>query len=179
MAKFLAQLTEPEWWRRQMPALALTIVSLAALAGVLYLTVADVRYLITHVSQLATPGLTDAMVTRLELEIAAEVIKIFLDIYLLAVILLIFAPGLYKRFMPKRRSHDVEGVEFAAKMFLTRVENLPKWMLGVTLLRIMTGYFQKILRLDVEIGLDLLYLIIVILLVVIVLLSNRLRTAQR
>lgn len=178
MAKFLAQLTEPEWRRRQMPALAITIVGFAALAGVLYLTVADVYYLISHVSQLATPGLTEEMLTRLELAVAAEAVKVFLDIYLLAVILLIFAPGLYARFAAKRHEGGVEGVEFAAKIFLARVADLPKWMLGVTLLRVMIGYAQKILWLEVAIGPDLLYLIIVILLVMSILLSSRFRTTK-
>jgi uncharacterized membrane protein YqhA len=165
MVKFLTQLIEPGWWRRQMPALVTTVLGLLALVGVLYVTAVDARYLLGHVNQLAMPGLTDEMLTRLELEIAAEAVKLFLDAYLLVVILLIFAPGPYARFVSKRRNGGVEGVEFAAEMFLTRVGDLPKWLIGVTLLRVMIGYFQKLLRLEVERGLDLLYLTIVLLLV--------------
>lgn len=137
MANIFTQLIEADWWRRQMLSLTMTILGLAALGGVLYFTVSDVCYLLAHVSQLATPVLTNEALTRLEWEIAAEAVKIFLDVYLLAVILLIFAPGPYARFVDKRRNGGVEGVEFAAAMFLTRAADLPKWLLGVTLLRVL------------------------------------------
>lgn len=58
----------------------------------------------------------------------------------------------------------MEGVEFAAELFLARAADLPKWLLGATLLRLTIGYFQKLLRLEGEGGLDLIYLIGVVLL---------------
>jgi uncharacterized membrane protein YqhA len=156
---------EADTRQRWIPALITVILGLAALSGALYVTANDARYLLTHLNQISMPDLSSEMRTRLEMEIATEAIKVFLDLYLLVVILLVIAPSLYTRFVSKRQPSLVDSIEFAAQMFLTRAADLTKWLIGFLLLRLMIGYFQKLLRLEVERGLDLIYLTLVVLLV--------------
>jgi len=159
VAKLLTQLIEADWRRSQILTLMIPIVGLAALGGLVYLTVSDVGSLLVHMGQLGAPALMNAALSRLQLEIAAEAVKVFLDVYLLAAILWIFAPGLYTRFVAQRANAEVQGVEFAAAMFLTHAADLPKWLLGVTLARVTIGYGQKLLRWEAEGRFELLHLI--------------------
>lgn len=84
----------------------------------------------------------------LEWEIAAETIKVFLDIYLFGVILMIITPSFYT-LVTKRDMFGVNtSLELGAKMFLCRVDEMKKWLIGIVLLRMIIRYFQKLLRMD-------------------------------
>jgi uncharacterized membrane protein YqhA len=165
MGKPLKHHMEPGLSPSRLPTLIVIMLGLLILGGTLYVLAMDAGYLVSHTRQLAAADLTSEARRRLEIEIAAEAIKAFLDIYLLAVVLLIFAPGLYALIVHKSRFSVANGLEYAAWLFLTRVSDLTKWLVGVVLLRLMVRYFQKTLRLEEEGGLDFLYLAIVILLV--------------
>lgn len=152
------------------------MVGLLALAGAMYVAAVDASYFLAHVRAMGAPSATGETLVRLELEIAAESIKMFLDLYLLAVTAMIMAP-VVSSLLGKPPGNGVSGEEFAAEMFLTRVGNIRSWLIGVVLLRALTGYLQRSWRLEVEDGSDLVYGIIVLLLLgSAVLLSRRKRS---
>ena len=166
MIKSFKQYFEQDVWRSRLPVLVAVITSLLITSGVVYILSVDVRYLLGHLRQLADPGLTTEMRTRLDVEIVAEAIKVLLDVYLFAISLLIFALGLYELLASKGKIGLAQGLEFAARLFLTHgVGGLKNWLIGVVLLRLVIRFFQQTLRLEHEGTLDLVYLAVVILLI--------------
>ena len=167
MRRLLTQLFGPGSRHSRLPVLGVVIASLLMASGIFYIATVDVRALLGHLNQLGDPGLMAEMRTRLDLEIAAETIKVLLDVYLLAVIFSIFAPGLYELVVKKSKIGLAQGLEFASRLFLTRdLAGLKNWLIGVILLRLVVRFFQQILRLEHEDTTDLAYLLIVVVLVV-------------
>lgn len=108
----------------------------------------------------------------LQIEIISNVVSA-VDGYLLAVILFIFALGLYELFIGKI---DVaEGSEFASRLLLIRsLDDLKDRLANVILIILIVKFFQQALRLKYESSLDVLSLAVGILLVGgALLLSNR------
>lgn len=167
MRKLITPLVRPGSWSGRWPVLALVVASLLMTFGLVFIAAIDSRALLGHLSQLGEPGLTAEMRTRLDLEIAAETIKLLLDIYLLAVILAIFAPGLYTFFVKKNGIGMAQGLDFATRLFLTSsLGGLRNWLIAVVLLRLVVRFFQRVLRLEHEDTADLAYLVVVMALVV-------------
>lgn len=166
-------LTKQQAWAGRMPVIVFLVLSLLSVIGVAYITVVDVRYLLIHLDQLNTPGITDELRLHLEWEIGAEAIKIFLDLYLLAVVLMIIAPGLYSLVLKKSLFGIADGLELASRMFFARVDNLSKWLIGVLFIRLLIRFFQKFLRLETGGEADVVFSAVIVILVFAVLLFFR------
>lgn len=161
MRKYLDPLTKQGTWNSHLPTIVFLSLSLLSLTAVMYITAVDMRYLLTHLNHLAAPGLTDEMRIHLEWEVAAEAVKVFLDIYLSGVVLLIIVPGLYTLVTKKDLFGIANGLELAAQMFLSRVEDLTKWLAGLILLRWIIRLLQKALRLELGDGADLVFILVI------------------
>jgi len=159
-------LMKQQTWTGRMPVIVFLVLSLLSIIGVVYITVVDVRYLLTHLDQLNTPGITDEIRLHLEWEIGAEAIKIFLDLYLFLVVILIIAPGLLSLISKQRLYTITNGLELAARMFLTRVENLSKWLIGLLFLRLLIHFFQRILRLETGGEADIVFSAVILVMVI-------------
>lgn len=152
-------------WRDHSTTFIFIFLCLISIIAVTYITVVDVRLLLVFVNQTNTPGLTNEMRTYLEWEIAAEAIKVFLDIYLFGVILMIITPSLYT-LVTKRDMFGINtSLELGAKLFFCRVDEMKKWLIGIVLLRMIIRYFQKLLRMDAGGEADIVYLTIIIFLI--------------
>ncbi len=164
MAKFLKQRFEQSTGqRRSVPLVALTGAG-AVVLFMVYLTTADVRSFLNFLNQSTGTGLIAEISLLLRLEITVAVIEVLLDVYLLLVSLIIFAQGLYYYFGSKVRT--VECWEFAAHLFLTpSIDGLKRRLIGLGLVRLMVGFFQRGLRLEPEDAPGFLTLAMVILLV--------------
>ena len=151
------------------------LVGVLALAGALHVAAIDASYFLAHVRAMGAPDATGQMLYRLELEIAAESLKLFLDVYLVAVTAMILAP-VVSALRGQRGGARAGAEEYAAEMFLARVGSLRSWLIGVVLLRGVIGYLQRSWQLEVEDGSDLVYGGIVLLLLGSALLLSRKHT---
>lgn len=166
MVKYLKQLFEEKVGPKRLPRLVMVIASLVVAVIMFYVTKEDIFDLFGHLNQRAAPGLTADMHTRLELEIGVGAIKVLLDIYLIAVTVLIFAPNLYKFFVSRNQIGMAEDFAFASWLFLARsVDDLKQRLISVVLLWLLIGFFQRALRLGHDSAFALVGLGVVILLI--------------
>lgn len=163
MAKFLKQRFEQGTGQRRSGRLMIMTGAGAVVLFVSFLTVADVNSFLDYLNQFGGTGSIIEM-RLLGLEMTIAVIKVFLDLYLLLVSLIILAQAVHYFFGRKVRT--VQYWEFAARLFLTRsVEGLKWGLIGLGLIRLMVGFFQRGLRLEPEEAPALLSLAMVLLLV--------------
>lgn len=149
IARLLKQRFEQGAWQRRSGPLAAVIDAGAVVLLVFYLTVSDGRSLLDFLNRSTEIGLIAEMRVLLNLEITVAVIELVLDVYLLLVSLTIFAQGL--RHFSGSRVRTVENWEFAARLFLTgSAEGLRTGLIGLGLVRLMVGFFQRGLRLEPE-----------------------------
>ncbi|MCB0162917.1 MAG: YqhA family protein [Anaerolineae bacterium] len=180
MIRSLKSVSEKDLWRSRLPELVITFVSILIAFGLGYVITVDTGNLLNYLSQRAAPTLAAGMDAGLELNIAAEAIKVLLDVYLIAVLLVIFASSLSVLFVNKNDIGVVGNLEFAPRLFLARsVGNLKKWLIGAILLRLVLNFIQRTVGPERESTLDLVYLAVVVLLVGSALFLSRRRSAAR
>lgn len=137
------------------------LLTCVSLAGVVYVTIMDGSALVAHWGAARTHIAADETLNRLELEIAAESVKVFLDVYLLIALALLLVSLV--RSLRRSPTRDGLGVgEFSAAMFLSQIGMLRSSFIGVVSLRVLVAFVQRSARLESQTGADLLYGAIVI-----------------
>lgn len=150
-------------WDSRLVVLGAVIASVLVAFGMFYVSTVDVFYLISHLSQYASPDFTLEQRGQLRAETVAQVVEV-VDGYLLATIMLIFGLGLYELFVSKIEA--AEGSEFASRVLLIRsLDDLKDRLAKVVLLILVVKFFEHALRMKFAAALDLLYLAIGILLI--------------
>jgi uncharacterized membrane protein YqhA len=152
----LERLFEALLWRSRLLVLVAVVASLAAAVVVFFVATVDVAGIIGKAAAYADTSLNDTARDALRLRIVASIVKI-IDLYLLAVIMLIFALGLYELFISK--INIAEGSEFADRMLLIRnFDDLKSRLANVVLLMLVVKLFQEALQMPYGSPSELLYL---------------------
>jgi hypothetical protein len=148
---------------------------------VLLLTVADIQAMLGHLSQLADQNLTTDMRIMLDIEIAAEAIKVLLDIHLFLVFALLSISGLRLLYVRESKMGAVWFLEVVPRLFLAHnLTGLRRWLVGIILVRVTLRLIQQTLRLAYDPTTDVTYLaILVVLLIGAWVLSFRQQTTLR
>ena len=149
-----------EWmlWNSRLVVIVAVVASLAVALGALWVSTVDAVSLIGHMAHYHDPASASVGVTQdaMRSTIVAHVVSV-IDGYLLAVIMLIFALGLYELFVS--RIDAAEGSEFASRVLLIRsLDDLKDRLAKVVLLMMVVKFFEIAIGVDIERPLDLLYL---------------------
>lgn len=167
MRKTSAQLPEQEGEQPRLLTFMTVGVSFLLALLVLLLMVVDLQAMLSHLSQLADPNLTADMRITLDIEIAAEAIKVLLDLYLFAVFALLTILGLRLLYARENKMGAVWFLEVVPCLFLARnLTGLRHWLVGILLVRLTLRLIQQALRLEVEPTTDVTYLAILIALII-------------
>ncbi|AOU98204.1 hypothetical protein BI364_09765 [Acidihalobacter yilgarnensis] len=151
----LERLFEGFLWRSRLVVLAAVVASLASALAMFYTATIDAWYMIVHLSEYASPSLTEAARAQMRGSTIAYVVEI-LDGYLLATVLLIFALGLYELFISK--IDEAERSEMASKVLVIHSLDDLKARLGkVVLMILIVKFFEHALGMKFASPLDLLY----------------------
>jgi len=150
---------------RSLPTVAV-IAGVLAICGVSVVALADAQMLVAHVNRASDPGLAPDARALLDLQIAIEIIKVLMDVYLLAIIALVLAHGVRGRLTGNQVPSRSHGMEYAGYLLLTRnVNSFSYRLIGLLLARLALGYLQRVLRLEVDRSLDLFFYAAVLFLV--------------
>ena len=167
MHKTSAQLPEQEGEQQRLLTFMTVGVSFLLTLLVLLLTVADTQAMLGHLSQLADPNLTTDMRITLDIEIAAEAIKVLLDLYLFAVFTLLTILGLRLLYARESKMGAVWFLEVVPRLFLARnLTGLRRWLVGILLVRLTLRLIQQTLHLEYEPTTDVTYLVILVVLLI-------------
>jgi hypothetical protein len=181
MRKTSAQLPEQEGEQQRLLTFMTVGVSFLLALLVLLLTVADIQAMLGHLSQLADQNLTTDMRIMLDIEIAAEAIKVLLDIHLFLVFALLSISGLRLLYVRESKMGAVWFLEVVPRLFLAHnLTGLRRWLVGIILVRVTLRLIQQTLRLAYDPTTDVTYLaILVVLLIGAWVLSFRQQTTLR
>jgi len=160
--KSLERTFERGLWQSRLLVLLAVIASAALALGTFYMATVDVVLLLGNLLPYASPSLEQSARSALRESTVAGIIKA-VDGYLIAVILLVVALGLYELFINK-----IEPSERAARMMprLVQVESLDDLkdrIAKLILLVLIIEFFQYALKLEYASPLDLVYLAVGIL----------------
>ncbi|MCC7491855.1 MAG: YqhA family protein [Fimbriimonadaceae bacterium] len=154
MIKRIELAFEAVLWHSRLLALVAVVASLLVAIGIFFLATVDVLHLLAEIGAYATTSASHEVRETLRQGIIGETIKV-LDVYLLAVIMLIFSLGLYELFINK--IDLAEGSDVAERLLLIRsLDDLKNRLANVVLLMLVVKFFQQALRLKYSTTLDLL-----------------------
>ncbi len=149
------------------PPFILVIVGVPLLLLMIYITALDLQAMVGHVHQLADPHLTADLRVTVDIEIAAEGIKVLLDLYLLIVLTLLTVTGLRLRYASANKRGEVWFLELLPRLFLARtMTGLRRWLVGILLVRVTLRLIQQTLRVEYQPATDVTYLVILVVLLV-------------
>jgi len=143
-------------WQSRLLVLLAVVASLVVAVVVLWVATVDVAYLLGKVSAYAGQTLSVEARDRMRAGLTSDAIKV-LDTYLLAVIMLVFALGLYELFIDKIDA--AEGSDLAQRLLLIHsLDDLKHRLANVVLLKLMVKYFQQALKFEYQTAHELLAL---------------------
>ncbi len=143
-------------WQSRLLVLLAVVASLIVAVVVLWVATVDVAHLLGKVSAYAGQTIGPEARDRLRASLTSDAIKV-LDTYLLAVIMLVFALGLYELFIDKIDA--AEGSDLAGRLLLIHsLDDLKHRLANVVLLKLIVKFFQQALKLEYQTAYDLLAL---------------------
>jgi uncharacterized membrane protein YqhA len=150
----MRKMFEKMLWNSRFIVLSAVIASLAAALAMFYMASVDAVYMISHLVEYASPGLTGEERVALRSTTVTHVVEI-VDGYLLATVLLIFALGLYELFISK--INHAEGSESASNvLMITSLDDLKSRLAKVVMMILVVRYFEFALGMSFTSPLDLL-----------------------
>ncbi len=153
--KGVEQIFEKVLWNSRMIVLSAVVASLATAVAVFYMATVDAVYMISHLLDYASPGLSVDERMGLRAETVTHVVEI-IDGYLLATVLLIFALGLYELFISK--IDEAEASEQSSKVLLINsLDDLKGRLAKVVLMILIVKFFEHALEMTFTSALDMLY----------------------
>ena len=149
-----------EWilWNSRLVVVIAVVASLAVALGALWVSTVDALHLLGQMAQYHEPEATAMGLTHDAMRslIVGHVVSV-IDGYLLAVIMLIFALGLYELFVS--RIEVAEKSELASRVLLIKsLDDLKDRLAKVVLLIMVVKFFEIAIGVKIERPLDLLYL---------------------
>ena len=151
-------------WQSRLLVLLAVIASAALALGAFYMATVDVVLLLANLLSYASPALEKSARSALRENTVAGIIKA-VDGYLIAVILLVVALGLYELFINKI-DPSARGARTLPRLIqVESLDDLKDRIAKLILLVLIIEFFQYALKLDYANPLDLLYLAVGILLI--------------
>ncbi len=139
-------------WKSRLVVLAAVIISLVSSLAMFYMASIDSVYMITHLIEY--PSLDTAERLKLRSDTITHVVEL-IDGYLLAIVLLIFALGLYELFISK--IDQAENSENASQVLvINSLDDLKARLSKVIVMILIVKYFEHALEMRFETPLDLL-----------------------
>lgn len=139
-------------WKSRLVVLAAVIISLVSSLAMFYMATIDSAYMISHLIEY--PTLADAERIALRSTTITHVVEL-IDGYLLAIVLLIFALGLYELFISK--IDDAETAENASQVLLINsLDDLKSRLSKVIVMILIVKFFEHALGMRFESPIDLL-----------------------
>ena len=140
-------------WKSRLVVIAAVFLSMISSLALFYMTTIDAIYMVSHLAEYAS--LEGDARTHLRTTTITHVVEL-IDGYLLAIVLLIFAMGLYELFISKiDRAEDAEN---ASKVLLIHsLDDLKARLAKVILMIMIVKFFEYALSMKFTTPLDLLY----------------------
>jgi len=139
-------------WKSRLVVLAAVIISLVSSLAMFYMATIDSAYMISHLIEY--PTLETAARLELRSETITHVVEL-IDGYLLAIVLLIFALGLYELFISK--IDQAEEAENASQVLVIHsLDDLKARLSKVIVMILIVKYFEHALKMGFNTPLDLL-----------------------
>ena len=158
-----------EWllWNSRFLTLIAVVASLFGSLAMFFVATVDAITVATEISHYGSPHLEDAAKASLRTEIVTGVAS-FIDGYLFAVVLIIFAVGIYELFVDEVELSQTYALADRV-LNIKSLDDLKERLAKVILLILIVRYFEYALHSDVTTALDVLYLAIGIALIAIAL----------
>jgi len=154
MKRKIETVFEQALWNSRFIVVIAVIASMAAAIAVFWITTVDVWYAVTHIVGYADPSLSAEARRNLHDETVTHVVEV-VDGYLLAIVMLIFALGMYELFVS-----DIEaarGSRTSSKILLIEtLDDLKNRLAKVILMILIVALFEHAVKMDMETPLDLL-----------------------
>lgn len=139
-------------WQSRLIVIAAVIISLVSSLAMFFMATVDAAYMISHLVDY--PGLLGDERVLLRSETITHVVEL-IDGYLLAIVLLIFALGLYELFISK--IDQAESAENASKVLvINSLDDLKTRLAKVILMILIVKFFEYALEMSFDTPLDLL-----------------------
>ncbi|RDH82454.1 MAG: hypothetical protein DIZ80_09180 [endosymbiont of Galathealinum brachiosum] len=139
-------------WKSRLVVLAAVIISLVSSLAMFYMATIDSAYMISHLVEY--PTLADAERIALRSTTITHVVEL-IDGYLLAIVLLIFALGLYELFISK--IDDAENAENASQVLvINSLDDLKARLSKVIVMILIVKFFEHALGMHFKSPVDLL-----------------------
>lgn len=143
-------------WKSRLIVLAAVIASLLTGIGVFYVATVDAWYLLSHLTEYASPALDAAARAELRSTSIAHVVEI-VDGYLLATVLLIFALGLYELFISK--IDEAQDAEVSSRILvINSLDDLKARLSKVILMILIVKFFEFAIEMEYQSAIELLYM---------------------
>ena len=150
--KLIETLFESFLWKSRLVVLAAVFLSLISSLALFYMATIDAVYMISHLTDYAS--LADEARINLRSTTITHVVEL-IDGYLLAIVLLIFAMGLYELFISK--IDQAEKADNASKVLVIHsLDDLKARLAKVILMIMIVKFFEYALSMHFETPLDLL-----------------------
>jgi len=160
--RWLERSFEHTLWQSRLLVLLAVLASAALALGTFYMATADVVYLLGNLLPYASPALEEKARWALREDTVAGIIKA-VDGYLIAVILLVVALGLYELFIDKIDPSERAARAMPRLIHVESLDDLKDRIAKLILLVLIIEFFQYALKLEYATPLDLLYLAVGIL----------------
>jgi len=150
----LERLFERGLWNSRFIVVIAVVASMAASIAVFWITTVDVWYAVQHILHYADPTLSAEARKALHDDTVTHVVEV-VDGYLLAIVMLIFALGMYELFIS-----DIEQARTsrtASKLLLIEsLDDLKNRLAKVILMILIVSLFEHAVKMEMETPLDLL-----------------------
>jgi len=148
----MEKLFESFLWKSRLVVLAAVIISLVSSLAMFYMATIDSVYMIAHLIEY--PSLETTARLQLRSDTITHVVEL-IDGYLLAIVLLIFALGLYELFISK--IDQAENAENASQVLvINSLDDLKARLSKVIVMILIVKYFEHALSMSFKTPLDLL-----------------------
>ena len=152
----IEKLFEGALWNSRFVIIAAVVGSLLAGFAIFYIATVDVVYLFEHALHYADSSLTDEARKAMHDNTVSHIVEV-VDGYLLAIVMLIFALGLYELFISD--IDQAHGSKSSSKiLFISNLDDLKSRLAKVILMILIVTLFEEALNMKLNSPLDLVYL---------------------
>ena len=148
----MEKLFESFLWKSRLVVLAAVLISLVSSLAMFYMASVDSAYMIAHI--IDYPTLDDGARLALRSTTITHVVEL-IDGYLLAIVLLIFALGLYELFISKIDEAE-NAVNASQVLVINSLDDLKARLSKVIVMILIVKYFEHALEMKFHTPLDLL-----------------------
>jgi uncharacterized membrane protein YqhA len=156
MLRFAERLFESALWNSRYVVVLAVAASVCAAFATFFMATVDVFYLIQHLAHYADSSLTANARKALRTETVTHLVEV-VDGYLLAIVMLIFALGMYELFVSDLKAARISRAS-SKMLVIENLDDLKSRLAKVILMILIVKLFEHALKMELGSALDLLYL---------------------